>query len=68
MARVVAEVVYIELEGDYATIDSVGAACTRCEYRSEAFGRSEASIKRCLATLRDECPRGEYNYYIVGEA
>jgi hypothetical protein len=54
-----------ELEGDFtAWVDGVTAKCSRCDHTTEAFGRSEASVRRCLFLLREECPMGESNYYV----
>jgi hypothetical protein len=62
--RVEAEVNEEELEGDYGPVDGVVATCTRCDHTTESFGTSDASIRRCLVLLREECPRGERNYYV----
>lgn len=59
----------VELEGDHALVEGVEATCTRCDHRTEAFGTSEASVRRALVMLRETCPRGELNYYVAdGEA
>ena len=63
--RVFATITDIELENDRGyLIDSVEAECSRCGHTTESFGTGEASIKRCLVLLREECPRGESNFYI----
>ena len=54
-----------ELEGDFGTIDGVTATCTRCQHVTESYGTSEASERRCLALMREECPQDELNYYFV---
>lgn len=46
-------------------VDSVAVECSRCGKTATAYGESEASIKRCLVTLRQDCPRNENNYYEV---
>ena len=38
--------------------------CTRCDHSVEVFGVTESSIKRGCATLRDECPNSERNFYV----
>jgi len=53
----------VTLEGDYGEVDGVSAECSRCGHETESFGTSEASIKRCLVLLREECPNGENNFY-----
>lgn len=52
------------LEGDYAEVEGVTATCSRCDHETESFGTSDASIKRCLVLLREECPNGEQNFYV----
>lgn len=48
-------------------VPSVVAICGRCDHSCTAFGRHEGSIKRALATLREECPQGEDNFYEASE-
>lgn len=52
---------------DGIEIDGVCANCTRCDHETESFGTSEASVKRCLALMREECPLGEKNFYITDD-
>lgn len=54
----------VELDGDYGPVNGVCATCSRCDHQTESFGTSESSIRRCLALMREECPRGEENYYV----
>lgn len=42
----------------------VQAHCSRCGYETESFGTEEPSRKRCLALLREGCPKGEKNRYV----
>lgn len=54
-----------ELENDSGrVIDGVEATCSRCGHTTESFGTGEGSIRRCLVLMREECPRGETNYYV----
>jgi hypothetical protein len=62
--RVEVEVREEALDGDYATVEGVVARCTRCDHETESFGTSDASIRRCLVMLREECPMGERNFYV----
>lgn len=62
--RVACDVVTTYLEGDYAEVEGVAATCSRCGHETESFGTTEASIRRSLALLREECPNGEWNYYV----
>lgn len=48
-------------------VDCVIAVCTRCEHTTESFGTHDASIKRCLVLMREECPYDEQNFYIEDE-
>lgn len=54
----------IEREGGNGTTPGVVAVCTRCDHRTESFGTGEASIKRCLVLMREECPNDEENFYV----
>lgn len=42
----------------------VVVTCSECEHCTESFGQGPASVKRCLALLREECPEGGDNYYV----
>jgi len=64
---VACEVVTAYLEGDYAEVEGMCATCSRCGYETESFGTTEASIRRCLALLREGCPNREWNYYVDTE-
>jgi hypothetical protein len=48
-------------------VDGVRVICSRCEHETESFGTGEASVRRCLALLREECPEDEDNYYVTDE-
>src|SRR5690242_10005228 len=61
--RVRCAVSSVELEGDRGTVKSVCATSSRWRHEADAFGTSTASVWRCLATLREECPIGERNFY-----
>ena len=47
-------------------VESVEATCRRCRHVTESFGTDDPSIKRCLALTREECPRGQWNFYVGG--
>jgi hypothetical protein len=66
--RVACDIGYVDLDGDYTTVEGVRATCSRCGYETESFGTSDASIRRCLAVMREECPNGERNYYLQADA
>ena len=65
--RVRCEIEETELEGDYGDVAGVRAECSRCGHITESFGTDEPSIRRCLVLLREECPRGESNFYVSEE-
>jgi hypothetical protein len=48
-------------------VTGVRVVCSRCEHETESFGTGEASVRRCLALLREECPEEEDNYYVAEE-
>ena len=52
-----------EERGDRGTVPVTYAECARCGHVTESYGASERSTRRCLALLRDECPRRESNWY-----
>jgi hypothetical protein len=59
---------YIELESNHGMIDSVSVTCSECGHETESYGTGAASVRRCLALLREECPREESNYYLADGA
>ena len=68
MARVKCEVSQREITNESGReIEGVAVTCGRCEHEEESFGTGEGSIKRCLALLRENCPRDEHNFYVVDE-
>ena len=62
--RVVALIERVQLERDYGMVEGVEATCERCNHCTESFGTSDASVRRCLALLNEECPELENNFYI----
>lgn len=65
--KVECEVEETELEGDHDAdnIPGVCVTCNRCGHETISYGTGEASVRRCLALLREECPNGESNFYEV---
>ncbi len=45
----------------------VTVCCGRCDHEVTIYGHSEASVRRGCATLRDECPHAEENFYVYEE-
>jgi hypothetical protein len=67
--RVLASVEEVEVENDEGhPVEGVCAVCSRCGHETESYGTTEASIRRCLVLLREECPRDERNFYQVDES
>ena len=64
--RVECEVVEVELDDDGRDVEGVKAVCSRCFHETESFGTGDASRRRCLALMRDECPNAEHNFYVEG--
>jgi hypothetical protein len=62
--KVECDIEEVELEGDYGPVDGVCATCSRCDHQTESFGTSEASVRRCLVLMREECPFSEDNFYV----
>ena len=55
----------VELENERGyTQSGVRAVCTNCGHTTESFGTGDASRKRCLVLMREECPLGECNFYV----
>lgn len=65
MAKVGTTTSYVVLDGDYGPVDGVEVTCHRCQHSEESFGTDEPSLRRCAYLLRENCPRGENNYYTV---
>lgn len=66
--KVPCEIIEVEIENeDGIDVDGVQAICQRCGHTTESFGTGEASIKRCLALMREGCPDRERNYYVDAE-
>lgn len=57
----------IELPGQSRPVPSVRATCDRCGHKTESYGRGDGSVKRCLATMREGCPKDESNFYEEGK-
>jgi hypothetical protein len=54
-----------EFDGDHAAVAGLRVTCLRCGREVEVFGTDEQSAKRGAVMLREECPRGERNFYVV---
>jgi len=45
----------------------VEVTCDRCGHSEFSFGEGPVSVRRCAALLRENCPRGERNFYQTNE-
>lgn len=50
---------------DGRPIEGIVATCEECKHQTESYGTSPSSVRRCLALLREECPREEANFYVA---
>jgi hypothetical protein len=67
--RVVCDVSEVVLTNDSGwDVDSVEATCRRCWHTTESYGTDEPSIRRCLALMREQCPKRQWNFYVQGAA
>lgn len=62
--KVECEVENCDVEFQGRMIPGVVVICTQCDHAEEAGGRSDASVRRCLAQMRENCPEGENNFYV----
>lgn len=65
--KVPCEVEDAQVEFNDRLIDGVSVTCTDCGHEETAGGTSEASVKRCLAQMGENCPEGERNFYVDAE-
>jgi hypothetical protein len=66
MSRIQCSVEEVDLENEHGRpVPGVRVCCGKCGHETESFGTGEASIKRCLALLREECPDGGKNFYVT---
>jgi len=63
MAKIQCQIDQIELDGDYGSVMSVQATCSKCGHSTKSYGTGQSSINRCLALLNEGCPSGENNLY-----
>lgn len=63
--EIACKIIYTDLVNDDGKqIPSVQAECSRCGHLTEAYGDEIASIKRCLAQMHEDCPKGQNNFYV----
>jgi hypothetical protein len=64
--KVTCAIDFTDLENDDGRqVESVRATCNRCGNETESFGAGAASVRRCLVLMREECLKGEANFYVA---
>lgn len=64
--RVNVDIDHQELDGDYGgMVEGLRLTCDRCGHSVTVFGTTERSAMRGAIMLREECHRGENNFYDV---
>jgi hypothetical protein len=64
--RVETEIEETELESDSGRpVNGLLVTCMHCGHSVEVFGTSGASARRGAVMLKEECPEGGENYYVV---
>lgn len=67
MARVTTTTDYVDIDGDYGSVEGVEVTCDKCGHSEQSGGTHDGSLSRCAYLLRENCPRGEKNFYVVDE-
>lgn len=67
MGKVECIIEAVELEGDHGPVSGICATCTKCDHKTESFGTSPKSVRRCLMLMREECPEDEENFYFADD-
>jgi len=65
MAKISTTMAYVDLDGDYGTVEGIEVTCSKCGHSEESLGTDERSLMRCASLLRQNCPRRENNFYVV---
>jgi hypothetical protein len=48
-------------------VPGVVATCGKCGLQAQCFGRSQKSVNRAMAYLREHCLRNEDNFYTTDQ-
>ncbi len=65
MAKVPCAVELVEVENENGRMQkATRVTCGDCGETAEAFGQSDASKKRALCLLKENCPMQRSNYYV----
>ncbi len=58
----------VQIENDEGRmVKGVRATCDCCGAITESFGTSSASVRRCLALMREECEQGEGAFFYADD-
>ena len=63
--RVDVEIDQADVEGDDGQVEGLCLVCARCGHEVKVAGTTGASARRGAIMLREECPKGESNFYDV---
>jgi uncharacterized metal-binding protein YceD (DUF177 family) len=63
--QVSVDVEEVDLDADYTVVAGLCLVCSRCGHEVEVYGTEEASADRGAVMLREECPKGEKNFYVT---
>jgi len=61
--KIYCEINFDSIAGAFSIGEGVRAVCARCGHETESYGVEEGSVKRCMAVMREECPKKESNFY-----
>ena len=65
MAKVKCDIYYTsEINDRGFDTDCVVLCCQKCDHETQSWGHGDASVKRCLALMNEECPLDENNFYV----
>jgi hypothetical protein len=68
MSRISCEVTRTMLTNERGQeVPGVEVMCLHCEHTVESFGTTGASVRRCLALLREQCPEEMENFYVADD-
>ena len=61
--RVHVDIDHTDVEGESGHVEGLYLVCARCGHEVEVAGTTDASARRGAIMLREECPKGENNFY-----
>jgi hypothetical protein len=50
---------------DFFKSVAMGAKCSRCAEKVWSLGSDAKALEACAEKLREQCPRGEMNEYVI---